>query len=128
MLFVPLSDDAHVMVCDEVCLKAVDDRLPTFAPVDYVEAWPTCVTCFHCGLTIPGAQCPCDRLGVSCSAPSWLLTYHPHAALDAIFDICGPVLFTDDDWLRLTALGEQVTSGGLAGVLWVREQHPAGEQ
>lgn len=121
MLFLPITRGAAVMVCDEVCLRRVVDRV--FAPEAMAfDASELCVTCHACGLTRPGHRCFCAELGVSCSAPSWLLTSEPHAALDAIFASYGPVSLTDADWRFLLDRAEEVDAGGLVGLLWVRER------
>ena len=127
MLFVPVDRGAHAMVCDRVCLKAASDRLPDVEPLD-VAATELCVTCFACGLTLSAQSCVCADFRTSCSAPSWLLSAQPFAALDAIYASYGPVVLTDEDWKFLQARAEEVDAGGLVGLLWVREQHPDGDR
>jgi hypothetical protein len=125
VLFVPVDRGAHVMVCDRVCLKTASDRLPDVEPL-VVVASELCVTCFACGLTHSGPACVCADFGTSCSAPSWLLSAEPFAALDAIYASYGPVVLTDEDWAFLQARAEEVDAGGLVGLLWVREQQADG--
>jgi hypothetical protein len=123
VLFVPIVRGADVMVCDEVCLRSAADRLSAVEPRRF-DASEVCVTCFSCGLTVPGIRCPCSETGLSCSAHSWLLSRQPHDALDAIYAAVGPTALADDDWDYLLARSEEVDAGGLVGLLWVREQHP----
>lgn len=121
MLFLPIDRGAAVMVCDAVCLRHVAGRLPAVEPLAF-DASESCLTCFACGLTVPGLRCFCAELTVSCSAPSWLLTSQAHEALDAIFASCGPVPLTDADWDFLLDRAEEVDTGGLVGLLWVRDR------
>jgi hypothetical protein len=123
VLFVPIARGADVMVCDEECLRSASDRLPAVEAHRF-DASEVCTTCFSCGLTISGIRCPCSETGLSCSAPSWLLSRQPHDALDAIHAAVGPIALTDDDWGFLMARAEEVDAGGLVGLLWIREQHP----
>lgn len=124
MFFIPVDTrGAHVMVCDEICLSAVRDRLP----VEETLALSTtlvCATCYACSLTVEGTHCPCAKLEVSCSAPSWLLGREAPAALNTIYEAVGPTVLTDTDWDQLQGWAEQVWSGGLVGLMWVREQQP----
>lgn len=123
MLFLPITRGAAVMVCDEACLRRVVNRV--FVPEAMAfDASELCLTCHACGVTQPGLRCFCAELGVSCSALSWLLTAEPCAALDAIYSACGPVPLTDADWEFLLDRAEEVDSGGLAGLLWVRARQP----
>jgi len=124
MLFIPVGDcGAHVMVCDEVCLDAVTNRLPV-AELIPLSTTVVCATCAACSLTVEGTHCPCARLEISCSAPSWLLCTQAHMALDTIYEALGPTALTDADWQQLLTWAEQVWNGGLVGLMWVREQQP----
>ena len=124
MFFIPVDTrGAHVMVCDEVCLNAVRDRLS----VEETLALSTtlvCATCYACSLTLEGTHCPCARLEVSCFAPSWLLSAQSRLAVDTIYEACGPTVLSDTDWEQLESWAEQVWNGGLVGLMWVREQQP----
>src|SRR4051812_21354927 len=115
------------MVCDETCLVAVANRVPTIEPL-IVPQLDTCCTCYACSFTLPGTRCPCTALEVSCSGPSWLLTTQAADAVDAIYEAVGPIELTDSDWQQLTGWGEQHWVGGLVGLLWVREQQPGSDR
>lgn len=121
MLFLPLPRGAVVTVCDETCLVAVANRVPTIEPL-IVSELEVCCTCYACSLTVEGTRCPCAVLGVSCSGPSWLLTAQAADALDAIYEACGPTVLTDPDWQQLMGWAEEFWIGGLVGLMWVRDQ------
>ena len=98
MFFLPVDTrGAHVMVCDEACLDAVRDRLPVEGTLP-LSTSVVCATCYACGLTAEGTHCPCTRLEVSCSRPSWLLSAQPRMALDGIYEAVGPTTLSDTDW------------------------------
>ena len=44
--------------------------------------------------------------------------------LNTIYEAVGPTVLTDTDWDQLQGWAEQVWSGGLVGLMWVREQQP----
>ena len=52
------------------------------------------------------------------------LAEHGPAALNTIYEAVGPTVLTDTEWDRLVGWSEQVWSGGLVGLMWVREQQP----
>jgi hypothetical protein len=109
------------------CLSAVADAFPAGTPLIETDSWPSCVTCYACTLTIPAEDtCPCTVLGVSCSRLDWLLSQHARLALDSIFEVLGPIVLSDEGWEQLMLLGEQITSGAVAGALWALEQPPPG--
>ncbi|RBY79877.1 hypothetical protein DQ238_09635 [Geodermatophilus sp. TF02-6] len=121
MLFLPATGGAVVMVCDEICLVAVVDRLPAAEPM-FVPELGVCCTCYACSLTVPGTACACARFEVSCSRPSWLLTSQAVDALATIQDAGGPTDIDESGWQQLLALGDQFWIGGVVALLWVRHQ------
>ncbi|SOC50160.1 hypothetical protein SAMN05660748_2900 [Blastococcus aggregatus] len=124
MFFIPVdARGAHVMVCDEACLDAVRDGLPLEGTLP-LSTSVVCATCYACGLTAEGTHCPCARLEVSCSRPSWLLSAQPRMALDAIYEAAGPTILSDADWEQLQSFAEEVWNGGLVGLMWVRDHQP----
>src|SRR5688572_23764686 len=59
VFFIPVDTrGAHVMVCDEICLNAVRDRLPIEECLPLTTS-VVCATCYACSLTVEGTHCPC---------------------------------------------------------------------
>ena len=127
LLFLPLHHGAVVMVCDETCLVAVANRVPTIEPLMLSET-NVCCTCHACSFTAEGARCPCKALQVSCSSQSWLLTTQAADALDVIQDACGPTVLTAEDWRQLLHWADQMWLGGLVGLRWVRDRQPESDR
>lgn len=125
MLILVLPHGAHLAVCDVQCLDDVEDLLPARTPIVQTATWPTCASCFACAAPHPAPSCPCRVLGLSCSQ-SWLLSRHAADALSAIQSAGHVAALSEQGWCRLLELGEQVSSGNLAGDLWVREQQAQG--
>lgn len=127
MLFLPLDDGAVVMVCDETCLVAVANRVPTIEPV-VVSEMKVCCTCYACSFTAEGTRCPCEALQVNCSGQSWLLTTQAADALDAIQEARGPIVLTAEDWEQLLRWADQMWIGGMVGLRWLRDRQPESDQ
>jgi hypothetical protein len=121
VLFLPVDGGAVVMVCDETCFVAVASRLPAVEPM-FVPQLNVCCTCFACSQTVEDTRCPCARLEVSCSGPSWLLTSQAIDALDAIEDACGTTDLDETGWQELLTLADRFWIGGVVGLMWVRDQ------
>jgi hypothetical protein len=121
MLLVPIRDGAAVAACDPECLAAAASRVD-IRDVVAVDEPGMCCTCITCGLTVDSSLCAHHRLGVSCSAPSWLLTSQAQEFIEVLHEMVGPYRLTDADWDAVAGLAEQIWAGGVVAAVWVREQ------
>lgn len=97
MLILPFRAGASLAVRDDECLRSVPRTVPVPETINVGDVG-VCLTCFSCGLTVESPRCPCRVLDVSCCRLSWMLTAEARTFVNVLYELCGPVMLTDQDW------------------------------